>query len=202
MFKKYIGYLTDCFVRIISRSASLYSENKKQSRKGFSAAMTYFSTVGKELEDLFYLTILSRDLKAKIINKNKTLKLIAFLQNKNGGFGRGRESHLMATYHALSILKILSLNFPNQEKIHHYLLERWENCDFLEDLFCIVESLALMRKPLPDVSKVIQFIDSCQRGNGGFGRAPVMSIPTIEDTYRAVSIIKTCENYSRKTFLN
>jgi hypothetical protein len=28
-----------------------------------------------------------------------------------------------------------------------------------------------------------------------------MSIPTIEDTYRAVSIIKTCEKYSHKKFL-
>jgi len=71
----------------------------------------------------------------------------------------------------------------------------------LEDLFYIVESLTLIRKPLPNVSKIIQFVDSCQRGNGGFGRAPMMSIPTIEDTYLAVSIIKTCENYFHKTFL-
>jgi len=30
----------------------------------------------------------------------------------------------------------------------------------------------------------------------------MMSIPTIEDTYLAVSVIKTCENYSSKKFLS
>jgi len=199
-FKKYGKYLTDHCKHTIRQSEFIHSQNGRESRKGFSAAMSYFGTIGKDLEDLFYLVTLSSDLKIEI-NKKKIIKLIVSLQNKNGGFGRGRESHLMATYHALAILKLLSFDFPAKEKVYSYLVERWDDCDFLEDLFYIVESLALIRKPLPKVSKIIQFVDSCQRGNGGFGRAPMMSIPTIEDTYRAVSIIKTCENYSRKNFL-
>jgi uncharacterized protein involved in tolerance to divalent cations len=38
------------------------------------------------------------------------------LQNKNGGFGRGRELHLMATYHALAILKLLSFDIEKGNK--------------------------------------------------------------------------------------
>jgi hypothetical protein len=201
VFKKCREFLVDYYKHIIPRGAFFYSENKRLSGKGFWSAMSYFSTIGKELEDLFYLVTLNQDLKIKIINKEKIIKLIISLQNKNGGFGRGRESHLMATYHALAILKLLSFDLPTKEKVYSYLVERWDDCDFLEDLFYIVESLALIRKPLPEVGKIIQFVDSCQRGNGGFGRAPVMSIPTIEDTYLAVSIIKTCENYFDKKFL-
>jgi len=201
-FRKYRKYLADYYKHIIPRDTFVYSENKRLSKKGFWRAMNYFTTIGKELEDLFYLVTLSQDLKIKIINKEKIIKLIISLQNKNGGFGRGRESHLMATYHALAILKLLSFDFFAKEKVYSYLMECWNNCDSLEDLFYIVESLALICKPLPNVSKIIQFVDSCQRGNGGFGRAPVMSIPTIEDTYRAVIIIKTCEKYSGKKFLH
>jgi hypothetical protein len=107
----------------------------------------------------------------------------------------------MATYHALSILKLFSFSPPVKERIYNYLMKRWDDCDFLEDLFYIVESLTLIRKPLPDVSKIIRFVNSCQRASGGFGRAPLMSIPTIEDTYRAVSIIKICENHLDKKLL-
>jgi len=201
IFKRCKKYLVNYYKHIIPRGSFVFAENKRLSRKDFSLAMSYFSTIGKELEDLFYLTTLNQDLKMKIINKEKITKLVLSLQNKNGGFGRSRESHLMATYHALSILKILFFNLPTQEKVYDYLITRWKDCDLLEDLFYIVESLTLIRKPLPNVSKIIQFVDSCQRGNGGFGRAPMMSIPTIEDTYLAVSIIKTCENYFHKTFL-
>ena len=201
IFKRYKKYLVDYYKHIIPRGAFVFAENKRLSRKDFSLAMSYFGTIGRELEDLFYLTTLNQDLKMKIINKEKAIKLVISLQNKNGGFGRGRESHFMATYHALSILKILSFNLPTQEKVYDYLIERWKDCDLLEDLFYIVEGLTLISKPLPNISKIMQFVESCQRGNGGFGRAPIMSIPTIEDTYHAVSIIKTCENYSHKTFL-
>jgi len=200
-FKKYRKYLADYSKQAISKGAFVYWQNKRLSRKDFWSAMSYFSTIGKELEGLFYLVSLNRDLKMRIINKEKTAKLVLSLQNKNGGFGRGRESHLMASYHALSILNLLSFNLPTKERVYDYLMEKWSDCYFLEDLFYIIESLALINKPLPDISKIMQFVDSCQRGNSGFGRAPTMSITTIEDTYLAVSIIKTCEYYSDKKFL-
>jgi len=201
VFKRYRRYLADYCKHIIPRKTFFYSKNKRLGQKDFPFVMSYFSTVGKELEDLYYLVTLNRDLKMRIIDRAKVIKLVISLQNKNGGFGRGRESHLMAAYHALSILNLLSFNLPTKEKVYEYLIEKWGDCDLLEDLFCIIESLTLIEKPLPNINEVIQFLDSCQRGNGGFGRAPVMSIPTIEDTYHAVSIIKICENYSHKKFL-
>jgi len=200
IFKKYKKYLADHYKHIVSRSAFVYSENIRLSRKSFSLAMSYFGTVGRELENLFYLVTLSRDLEVEI-NKEEVIKLVVSLQNKDGGFGQGRESHLMATYHALSILRLLSFDVSEQKKVYNYLIEQWEDRSLLEDLFHIIESLALIHESLPDVNKIIQFVDSCQRNNGGFGRAPVMSIPTIVDTYFAISVVRVCENYSHKKFL-
>jgi len=194
VFKKYTSYLADYYRQCIRRTPNIHSENKKAIKKEDPlSGMNYLDTVGKELGTLFYLVSLRRDLKIKIVDKDEVIRLVVAMQNKNGGFGQGRESHLMATYHALSILNILNAGIPEIEKLHKYLISKWHTCSFLEDLFCIVESLSIIKKLDLDCNEVISFVDSCQRNNGGFGRAPVLSIPTIEDTYKAVKIIKTCD---------
>ena len=168
--------------------------------KNFSHAMDYISASGKDLQDLFYLTVLSRDLKVKI-DREKIIAFVLSLQNKNGGFGHRNKSHLMTTYYALSILNALSYSAYDKERVYGYLSRQLRNFDYLEYLFFTVESLALLGRPLTEVDDIIQFIASCQRVNGGFSRDRAMGIPTIEDTYYAVKLLKTCENYSHKIFL-
>jgi hypothetical protein len=65
VFKKFKKYLADYYKHIIHRDTFIYSENERLSKKGFWWAMNYFTTIGKELEDLFYLVTLSHDLKIK-----------------------------------------------------------------------------------------------------------------------------------------
>jgi hypothetical protein len=164
-----------------------------------SLAIAYVTTVGKELHDLLYLVTLSRELKIKLDNK-KIVDFVKSLQNKDGGFGHRRHSHLMTTYHALCILKILAHGITATHKTYDYLIRQWKGSKYLEDLFYATESISLLGRPLPSVKQIIQFVDSCQRNNGGFSRAMVTGIPTIEDTYYAVKLIKMCEQSSHQVF--
>ena len=200
-FQKYSDYLTRYYQVIMSQGASVYLENKQWGVKSFSLAMSYIGTVGRELESLFYLTQLQKALGLAIIKEREVAQLVNSLQNQDGGFGRGGDSHLMTTYHALSILKLLSARPAKPDKIYRYLIGQLPSLYFLEDLFYLVQSFALIGKPVPQVRKIVQFVASCQKNNGGFGRASSMSIATIEDTYYAVSIIKTAETSSRQKFI-
>ena len=183
----------------LSRLVSVSSEDTIR-LKNLSLAMDYITTIGKDLQDLLYLVTLNRDLKIKLDNK-KIIAFVISLQNKDGSFGHRRHSHLITTYHALCILNILSHNITAANKMYEYLTDQWERCEYLEDVFYATESIALLGKPLPSVKQIIQFVDSCQRNNGGFSRATVMGIPTIEDTYYAVKLLKTCERFSHQVFL-
>jgi len=200
-FDKYRHHLSDhlknddTLVRLFS-----FSSPANPKLKNFSHAMDYVSASDKDLQDLFYLTILSRDLKVRI-GRKKIIAFVLSLQNKNGGFGHRNKSHLMTTYHALSILNALSYTAYYKERVYGYLSRQLRNFDYLEYLFSAVESLALLGRPLTEVNEITQFIASCQRNNGGFSRARVTGIPTIEDTYYAVKLLKTCERYSNKIFL-
>lgn len=168
--------------------------------KNISLAMDYIGTIGKDLQDIFHLVMLCRDLRIKLNNK-EVISLVEALRNKNGGFGNQKTSHLLTTYHALSILNTLSHKSAAPDRIYIYLMDQWKKSEYLEDVFYVVESMAMLGRPLPQVNHVVQFIDSCQRNNGGFSRATVMGIPTIEDTYYAVKLLKTCEHFLHRVFL-
>jgi len=197
-FKKYQLSLIGQKEKIFSRAQSLRAgKNRKIS---LTHAMDFIGARGKDLQDLFYFAILSRDLGFEV-DKKKIADFVYSLQNKDGGFGHKNESHLMATYHALNILDVLSLPIKDKDKILVFLVHWFDKSDHLEDLFYSVESLSLLGEPIPDVEETIQFADSCQRNNGGFSRARVMGIPTIEHTYMAVSILKDCEKYAGKKII-
>jgi len=93
--------------------------------KNLSLAMDYVSTIGKNLEDLLCLVTLSWDLNIKLDNK-KIIAFVVSLQNKDGGFGHRRHSHLITTYHALCILNILAHNISTANKTYGYLTEQWK----------------------------------------------------------------------------
>jgi len=197
-FKKYQSSLIGQKEKVFSRAQ--YLRAGKNQKITLAGAMDFISARGKDLQDLFYLAILSRDLGFKV-DKKKITDFVYSLQNKDGGFGHKNESHLMATYHALNILNVLSLPIKDKDRILVFLVHWFDKSDYLEDLFYSVESLSLLGEPIPDVEKTAQFADSCQRNNGGFSRARVMGIPTIEHTYMAVSILKDCEKYAGKKIL-
>ena len=174
--------------------------NKGFKLNNLSFAMNYISSIGKELEDLYYFAVLCRDLKIKI-DKKRVINFVLSLNNEDGGFGQNNNSNLMTTHHALSILNIFSYKIATTEETYNYLMSQWEKCDYLEDVFYITESIILLKKPFTIAEKIFNFVSSCQRKDGGFSRCCVMGIQTIEDTYYAVKILKTCEKYSHKVLL-
>jgi hypothetical protein len=197
-FKKYQSSLIGQKEKVFSRAQSLHAG--KNQKISLTHAMDFIGARGKDLQDLFYLAILSRDLGFGV-DKKKIADFVYSLQNKDGGFGHKNESHLIATYHALNILDVLSLPIKDKDKILVFLVHWFDRSDYLEDLFYSVESLSLLSEPIPDVEETVQFANSCRRNNGGFSRAQVMGIPTIEYTYMAVSILKDCEKYAGKKIL-
>jgi hypothetical protein len=197
-FKKYQLSLIGQKEKVFSRAQSLRAD--KNRKISLTNAMDFIGARGKDLQDLFYFAILSRDLGFEV-DKNKIADFVYSLQNKDGGFGHKNESHLMATYHALNILDALSLPIKDKDKILVFLVHWFDKSDYLEDLFYLVESLSLLGESIPDLEETIQFADSCQRNNGGFSRARLMGIPTIEHTYMAVSILKDCEKYAGKKII-
>jgi len=176
------------------------ASSKGAAPRTLSQAMIRIDIMGKDLQSLYYFTVLSRYLKMRTGRKAAVDAVLA-ARNKNGGFGCGGRSHLMTTYHALSILDILSFRINEPERTHDYLLGRWKRCDYLEDVFYIVESLELLGGPLPPVERIVRHVESCQRKSGGFSRSRVIGIPTIEDTYYAVRLLRTCERRLRTKIL-
>jgi hypothetical protein len=73
-----------------------------------------------------------------------------------------------------------------------YLINREKNwqVQFIEDLYWLVEGLANLGEKSNFPDRIIRFIMECQRQNGGFSRATIMGIPTLEYTYYALSILK------------
>lgn len=197
-FKKYEPLLIGQKERAFSHASPFHTSKDK--KLGFTYAMDFIGARGKDLQDLFYLAVLSRDLKFEV-DKKEIADFVYSLQNKDGGFGHKNESHLLATYHALNILDALSLPVRDKDKILVFLVHWFDKSDYLEDLFYSAESLSLLDESLPDVEEAFQFVDSCQRNNGGFSRARVMGIPTIEHTYMAVSVLKACEKSAGKKFI-
>lgn len=197
-FKKFKSELISQNKRFFLHAQPAYIS--KSQKLTFTYAMDIIEARGKGLQDLYYLVTLSRDLKFEI-DKKKIANFIYSLQNQDGGFGHRNESHWIFTYHALSILDTLSLSVKNKNKILALIIQQLDKSDYLEDLFYSVISLALLGEPLPNVEEIISFIDSCQRNNGGFSRARVMGISSIEHTYMAVSVLKACEKSTGKKFI-
>jgi len=176
----------------------LIKEEKKPQDKKFNTAIMSVALRGKGIEQLYRILSLCYDLRI-IIPKNDIIKEIFNKQNKNGGFGLKSSSDLFITYYSLKIISLLCGNKPlNKIKsTKNYLLKfkLWIEISYLEDLFCIIDGLDSFGWHPPCVQGVYNFVCLCQRGNGGFGRAPVMSIPTIEDTYYAVKILDNLNKY-------
>ena len=196
-FKKYVPLLIDQQERAFVRDSLFHLRGDK--KMSFAYAMNYIDAHGKDLEDILYLSTLSRDLLCPV-DKKRIADVVYASQNMDGGFGHAHESNLMATYYALRILNTLSLPIKNRNKIFQFLVGRLNKSDYLEDVFYATMSLAALNKPVPDVGKIFQYVKNCQRNNGGFGRAQSMGIPTVEYTFMAVSILKVCEKHAGEKY--
>lgn len=110
----------------------------------------------------------------------------------DGGYGARGYSTLASTFCATEIHKLLGEDTGKLTTARGYLRKREENwqVQFIEDLYWLVLGLANLGEKTNVPDKVARFVMMCQRSNGGFSRATIMGIATLEYTYYALSILR------------
>jgi len=158
---------------------------------GFGALDDIYIEVPSELEETYravrILKVIDTMLDEEVINS-----FVFSLLNRDGGYGRNRHSTLASTFYATEIHKLLGVDTQKLDSTRAYLRRRektWR-IQFIEDLFWLVEGLANLGEKSNFPDRVTEFVLECQRQNGGFARAGIMGIPTLEYTFYALSILK------------
>jgi hypothetical protein len=157
---------------------------------GFSVVQNLDVEVVSELEATYQAVSLLRTLRIAFDEK-KVQDFVLSLMNGDGGFGSEGRSTLATTYYATGVLRLLCYHPSGLGKTVAYLRQRevgWY-LSFIEDVFWLVVALGNLGEGLNFPSHVIGFVQHCQRLNGGYARANVIGIPTLEYTYYALTLL-------------
>jgi len=158
---------------------------------GFGALENIYIEVPSELQETYravrVLKIIGTD-----FDTEKVSRFVFSFLRPDGGYGGKGYSTLASTFYATEIHKLLEIDVGKLTVTRNYLRKREENwqVQFIEDLYWLVGGLANMGEKTSFPDKIFRFIMNCQRLNGGFSRATVMGIPTLEYTFYALSILK------------
>lgn len=131
--------------------------------------------------------------------------LLLSFKNNDGGFGAHGHSNLNSTYHAVASL--FNLGYP--VKLLKETLCYVRECEkpyggfsvvpngfasYMEHTYYGVSTLNILGERLRYPNQTAEFVFKCQNANGGFARSD-LGISTFEDTFYAVSILKTIREY-------
>jgi len=165
---------------------------------GFGALENIDIEVASELQEtcraVKILKIIGADFDARRITG-----FVSSERNLDGGYGREGRSTLASTYYATAIYRLLGTNQPARTDTLKYLRdseERWRasfdggRVNFIEDLYWLVGGLDNVGEKSDFPDRNLRFVMECQRANGGFSRATIMGIPTLEYTFYALSILR------------
>jgi hypothetical protein len=144
--------------------------------------------VASELQPVFEYIFLLRNLDLKF-DEGEIVSLIRSMQNDDGGYGSGHSS-LATTYYAVKTLSLIGALAENVPLTLKLLKRREKDVYFLEDVFYLVSTRAVLGVSDSNPDAKISFVLDCRRKGGGFARARLMGIPTLEYTYYAMSILK------------
>jgi len=158
---------------------------------GFGALEDIYIEVSSELEETYRAVRILKIIGAEF-DEHRITDFVLGERNPDGGYGREGRSTLASTFYATETHKLLGNDIKELIAPRDYLRKREENwqVQFIEDLYWLVKGLTnLGEKPhFPD--KTTRFVIECQRENGGFSRATIMGIPTLEYTFYALSILR------------
>ncbi len=154
---------------------------------GFGAIENLDIEVVSELETT-YRAIKIMDRLLIDFDKKQIADFVLQFNNPDGGFGYGGNSTLPSTYYATEIFRIIGPDYINSSQLKSYLniLRGSHQLNYLEEVFWISMIYRNTGLILND-NDILGFITGCQRSNGGFARKDVIGIPTLEDTYYALS---------------
>jgi len=147
--------------------------------------------VPSELQDTYramrVLKIIGADFDREKVNRFT----YSFLR-PDGGYGARGQSTLASTFYATEIYKLLGVDTGKLIATRNYLRireEKWQ-VQFIEDVYWLVGGLGNLGEKTNFPDRVMRFVMDCQRQNGGFSRATIMGIPTLEYTFYALSILE------------
>jgi len=158
---------------------------------GFGAYKDIDVEVPSELQDTYravrVLKIIGADFDRDKVNRFT----LSFLR-PDGGYGARGLSTLASTFYATEIHKLLGMEAAKLTATKDYLRKREENwqVQFIEDVYWLILGLANLGEKTNVPDRVTRFVMMCQRSNGGFSRATIMGIPTLEYTFYALSILR------------
>jgi len=179
----------------VNRDLKSYAEEKvmvwQNGAGGFGALENIDVEVSSELQETYRAVKVLKTVGATFDEKG-IVRFISSLLNQDGGYGRSGHSTLASTFYATAIYRLLEVENGASTSTIAYLINREKNwqVQFIEDLYWLVEGLANLGEKSNFPDRIIRFIMECQRQNGGFSRATIMGIPTLEYTYYAISILK------------
>jgi hypothetical protein len=171
---------------------------------GFGAIENIDIEVPSELEATYRAIRILRIIGTDFDEQN-VICFVSSLLNQDGGYGKEGHSSLASTFYATEIHKLLGIETPRLTSTRDYLKDRedkWRanfdngQVDFIENLFWLVKGLANIGEMSSIPERITEFVMACQRANGGFARATIMGIPTLEYTFYAVSILTECHALS------
>jgi len=158
---------------------------------GFGAYENIDVEVPSELEETYravrVLKIIGAD-----FDREKVNRFTFSFVRPDGGYGAKGYSTLASTFYATEIHKLLGVETGKLTTTKDYLRKREENwqVQFIEDLYWLALGLANLGEKTNVPDRVTRFVMMCQRSNGGFSRAMIMGIPTLEYTFYALSILR------------
>jgi len=157
---------------------------------GFGAMENIYIEVPSELEETYRAVRILKTIGATF-DEQVISGFVFSLLNRDGGYGRNGHSTLASTFYATAIDKLLGVDTQKLAGTRAYLRRREESwqVQFIEDLFWLVEGLANLGEKSNFPDRVTEFVLECQRQGGGFARATVMGIPTLEYTFYALSVL-------------
>jgi len=185
-----LGQITDD-LRSYAQDQIMAWQNKAG---GFGALENIYVEVPSELEETYRAVRILKSTGATF-DEQAVAGFVSSLLNHDGGYGRNRHSTLASTFYATEIHKLLGVDIQKLAGTRAYFRRReksWQ-IQFIEDLFWLVEGLANLGEKTVFPDRVIEFVLECQRQGGGFARATIMGIPTLEYTFYALSVLKEME---------
>jgi len=158
---------------------------------GFGALRNIDVEVSSELEETYRAVRILKIIGADF-DEQRVSRLVFSLLNPDGGYGGKGYSTLASTFYATEIHKLLGNDMKKLTITRDYLRKRERNwqVQFIEDLYWLVPGLANLGEKTNVPGSVTRFVMMCQRSNGGFSRATIMGIPTLEYTFYALSILR------------
>ena len=157
---------------------------------GFGTLEDIYIEVSSELEETYRAVTVLRAIGSDF-DEHRIADFVSSRLNLDGGYGRERRSTLASTFYATGIQKLLGTDTKKLAITRDYLRKREEDwqVQFIEDLYWLVGGLDNLGEKSNFPDRTLRFVMECQRENGGFSRATIMGIPTLEYTFYAVSIL-------------